>query len=86
MIMSCKSEKIDGQGNPIEPGNRIPVADNNTYQKIQIEMMKGRGMGRGQGMSKGMRMHRSDSGMGRGMHQRGLGSLGDIISMIQTMV
>ncbi len=44
MIMSCKSKKVDAYGNPIEPGNRIPIYDDNTYNVTEIKKIE-KGMG-----------------------------------------
>ena len=58
VVISCKNKETDDRGNPIEPGDRIPI-DHRGKQKIDIEMFAqpsrfnqktdGRGLKRGPG-------------------------------------
>ena len=58
VVVSCKNKETDDRGNPIEPGNRIPI-DHMGKQEIDIEMFArpmrfnqktdGRGLKRGPG-------------------------------------
>ena len=58
VVISCKNKETDDRGNPIEPGNRIPI-DHRGKQNIDIEMFAqpmrfnqktdGRGLKRGPG-------------------------------------